>query len=71
MIDNGGLLFVNGTGGEVNLFSYGPDSYTHYDNSGFNVMVSFDPSVVPEPASLALFGAWVGALGLIRRRRGA
>ena len=71
IIDNAGLLFVNGTGGEVNLFSYGPDSYTHYDNTGFNVMVTFDQSAVPEPASLALFGVGVGLLGWTRRRRQA
>lgn len=69
VVDNGGLLFVNGTGGEVNLFSYGPDSYTHYDNTGFNVMVTFDPSPVPEPATLSVFAAGIAGLGMIRRRR--
>jgi hypothetical protein len=71
LIQNGGLLFTNGAGGEINLFSYGPDNYTHYDNTGFNVPITFSISPVPEPASLALFGAGLLALPLIRRRKAA
>ena len=54
VIENGGLLFTNGTGGEIKLFSNGPDSYTHYDNTSFNVPITFTMAAVPEPASLAL-----------------
>lgn len=79
VVDNPGLLFVNGTGGEVNIFSYGPDNYTHYDNTGFNVPITFDvsqsitsdPSRVPEPTTLTLFAASLVGLGLIRRRKAA
>ena len=77
IIDNGGLLFVNGSGGEINLFSYGPDNYTHYDNTGFNVPITFavtaisgsDATAAPEPASLATLGAGVLGLALVRRKR--
>ena len=78
-IDNGGLLFVNGSGGEINLFTYGPDNYTHYDNTGFNVPINFGvaaineatsaPVVAPEPASLAMLGAGILGLTMARRRR--
>lgn len=71
VVDYWGLLFTNGAGGEINLFSYGPDAYTHYDNTGFNVPISFDPSAVPEPASLAVLGGGVLGLAVARRRRTA
>jgi hypothetical protein len=61
LITNGGLLFTS-SGYEVNIFSNGPGSYTYYDNSGYNIPVSFSLSEaissqsVPEPSTLILSG---------------
>ena len=75
LITNGGLLFTS-NGYEVNLFSNGPDSYTYYDNTGYNTQVSFSlseaisPQSVPEPRALILAGiACLMGLGLRWRRR--
>ena len=46
----------------MNIFSTGPGSYTYYDNSGYNIPVSFSlseaisPQSVPEPSTLILAG---------------
>jgi hypothetical protein len=70
-VTNGGLLFTNGTGGEVNLFSNGPDLYVDYDNTGFNVPITLDPSVVPEPTTFAVLATGLAGLRYVRRRRRA
>ena len=72
VVDNAGLLFTNGAGLEINIFSNGPgDSYQIYDNHGqtngdahgrFNIV----PFPSPEPFTLCLGGA---GLVLAARRR--
>lgn len=73
LILNGGLLFTVGSL-EVNIYSNGRDSYTYYDNTGFNVNGTFtliDPIQTPEPSTMVI--AAVGGLALagysFRRRK--
>jgi hypothetical protein len=69
VVTNGGLLFTNGTGGEVNLYSNGPDLYVDYDNTGFNVSINLDPSPAPEPATFAVLATGMAGLAFARRRQ--
>jgi hypothetical protein len=70
--DNNGLLFdVNGTQ-HVNLYTVGNDyfSYSYGNVSAPNSAVDVTiTAVVPEPASLALLLAGLGALGFASRRK--
>ncbi len=68
-VTHGGWLFTNGAGGEVNIYSNGPADYIYYDNTGFNVPISIDPSMVPEPAAFALLTSGMAGLVCVRRRQ--
>ncbi len=68
-VDLDGVLFdVGGT--HVNLF-YDQGSYQvgSYDGQGTEVPVTFTAGAVPEPASMAMLLAGLGALGFTARRR--
>ncbi len=72
-VDSSGLLFISGSS-EVNVYSNGPDSYTHYDSTGFNDSITvsalkIDQGVteIPEAATLTLFGTALLCFGLVRR----
>jgi hypothetical protein len=67
VVDHAGLLFDIG-GVEFNVYSNGPDEYIEYQNTGANVAVAFDPSLVPEPAAIVLFGTALAGFVFLRRR---
>jgi hypothetical protein len=69
VVDTFGLLFADARGNQVNLYSNGDSTYAHYDSGAFSENVVLSNIDVPEPASMALLGAGVFGLGLIRRRR--
>ena len=71
LFSNPGLLFdVNGSQ-HVNIYSIGSDYYSvTYENGGIpNTPVTLTITAVPEPTSIALLLAGLGALGIASRRR--
>jgi len=71
-VDNGGILFTSGSS-EVNIYSDGPDSYTHYDNTGFNNSIAVSALKtdqgaikIPEVGTLTLFSTALLCFGLVR-----
>ena len=71
-VDNSGLLFTSGSS-EVNVFSNGPGSYTHYDNTGFNASITIsainigqDKVNIPEAGTLTLLSTILLCLGFMR-----
>ena len=73
-ITNGGLLFRDSSGFEVNIFSNGPGpgTYQYYENTGVNTYGNFTLTAVPEPATFVMGGtALLAGLGYtwIRRRK--
>jgi len=61
------LSYDLGNGQSLIIFLYNATDWNITPQIGFEL----DPVAVPEPASLALFGAAFGVAGLVRRRRAA
>ena len=71
LFSNPGLLFDVGGSQHVNLYSVGTDYHSvTYENGGIpDTPVSLTITAIPEPSSVALLMAGLGALGIASRRR--
>ena len=71
-LDTYGLLFGSGTT-EVNIWGNGGSSYEFSSEMGavqnLDHTGAFTLTATPEPMSMLLFGTFLGAAGLLRRRR--